>query len=310
MAGERYSERRGVAIVQTLSTLILVSLGHVLTKLALSDVPPFTMSWLSVGVGMVALNVYTFVIRRESFPKGLSKQIWFYIFVVGILNYVVSRIMLTLSLERLPATTNMFLVNFVGFVTMGMSSFILKEAPTKFQVLGAGVALGGLLVFLDHPPPAFEVVGFLFVLIGILAIAYTNNVARKVAIITEFTISNNVFSSLGLLVGGIITILLGLAFDWPPRIAGWQNWGVVLYLGIMVIAVHMTVWNYILRTLRSYEASILGATTLIWTALLAVPILDEALLGNQISGIILMIVGLALVQVRRGRLKFVWRRAG
>ena len=70
----------------------------------------------------------------------------------------------------------------------------------------------------------------------------------------------------------------------------------------------MTVWNYVLRTLRSYEASILGASTVIWTALLAVPILGEQLAFNQIIGIGLMIVGLALVQVRRGRLDLLWQR--
>lgn len=299
---------RAIAIVQTLSIMILMSLGHVLTKLALNDVAPLTLAWLSVAVGMLFLSFYTFIVRRESIPPGLGKQVWTYLIVIGILNFVVSRISLTLSLERLPATTNIYLINFIGFITMGMSIFILKEVPTIFQILGAVIAFAGLRVFFEQIPSVYEIVGVIFVLIGITAVAYTNNIARKVAIITNFSLSNNIISTLALLSGGSITLLIGLAVDWPPQITGWQNWGVVLYTGVVSIGISMTVWNYVLRTLRSYEASVLGASTVIWTALLAVPILGERLGPNQMVGIGLMIIGLALVQVRRGRLDLLWQR--
>lgn len=299
---------RTVAIIQTLSVLILISLGHVLTKLALSDVPPFTLAWLSVGVGMVALSLYTFGLRRERIPAGLGQQVWFYIAAIGLFNFVVGRITLTLSLERLPATTNIYLVNFIGFITMGMSIFILKESPTIFQVLGAGVAFAGLRVFFNEIPSAYETVGILLVLIGITGVAYTNNIARKVALVTNMSLSNNVMSALALLIGGTVIVAIGLLTDWPPQVSGWQNWGIVFYMGVVMIAISMTVWNYVLRTLRSYEASILGASTVIWTALLAMLILGEQLFVNQILGIVLMIIGLALVQVRGGRLSQLWRR--
>ena len=299
---------RAVAIFQTLGILILISLGHVLSKLALSDVPPFTLAWLSVAVGMIFLSVYTFGFRRERIPPGLGKQVWLYIIAIGLLNFVIGRITLTLSLDRLPATTNIYLVNFIGFITMGMSIFILKEAPTIFQVLGAVVAFAGLRVFFDEIPSAYEIVGVLFVLIGITGVAYTNNIARKVAIVTNYSLSNSTMSALALLIGGAVIVPIGLIFDWPPQVAGWQNWGIVLYTGVFMIGISMTIWNYILRTLRSYEASILGASTVIWTALLALPILGERLTINQIIGIGLMIAGLALVQVRRGRLSMLWRR--
>jgi drug/metabolite transporter (DMT)-like permease len=60
------------------------------------------------------------------------------------------------------------------------------------------------------------------------------------------------------------------------------------------------VFNYILRTLRSYEASILASSGVIYTALLAVPILGERLALHQLVGIAMMLVGIALAQVRRG----------
>ncbi|MEM7344917.1 MAG: DMT family transporter [Chloroflexota bacterium] len=299
---------RPKAILQTLGILVLVSLGHVLAKFALTDIAPFTLAWVSVGIGMMALGTYTFVIRREPIPRGLGRQVWIYIILIGILNFAVARIVFTLSLERLTATTNIYLLNFVGFVTMGMSIFILKETPTIFQIIGAGVAFAGLRVFFDELPSSYELVGVIFVVIGVIAIGYTNNIARKVAIITDMKLSNNVLSSLAILIGGTIAVLSGIIFDWPPRIVGWRTWGIALYMGIVTTAFTMTVWNYILRTLRSYEASILGASTVIWTALLAIPILGEQLSFNEVIGIILMIVGLSLVQVRQGQISQLWQR--
>ena len=61
--------------------------------------------------------------------------------------------------------------------------------------------------------------------------------------------------------------------------------------------------NYVLRTLRSYEASILAGSGVIWTAVFAVQILGERLALHQIVGIAMMLVGFSLVQVRRGILK-------
>jgi O-acetylserine/cysteine efflux transporter len=205
------------------------------------------------------------------------------------------------ALNLMPATTNTYITNFIGFITMGMSIFILRESPTIFQILGAVIAFSGLRVFFLQIPAASELIGIVITLVGITGIAYTNNIARKLAIITNFNLSNNIISTMALIMGGSITVLIGLILDWPPVIIGWQNWGTIFYSGVIGVAIGLTVWNYILRTLRSYEASILGASTVIWTALLAVPILGEILAGNQIIGIGLMLAGLALVQVRRGR---------
>lgn len=302
------TNQRIIAILQTLTILVFMSLGTVLIKLALSDVPPFTFAWLSVAVGMVGLSIYTFAIRKERIPTGLPRTVWMYLFAIGFFNFFVARSTLTLSLDLLEATTNTYLVNFVGFVTMGMSIFILKESPTIFQILGAAVALVGLRVFFLEIPPPSELRGVLLILVGILGVAYTNNITRKLAIVTKNQLSNSIISTVALLIGGGMLVLVGILFDWPPQISGLANFATLFYAGLVMIAFSMTVWNYILRTLRSYEASILGASTVIWTALLAIPILGETLTGNEIVGIVLMLVGLALVQVRRGQLSDLFGR--
>lgn len=302
------TRERATAITQTVTILIFMSLGTVITKLALEDVSPLTLTWVSIVIGGVVLITYTFVFRRERIPRGLGRQVWTYIFLIGFFNFVVGRFTLMFALDLMPATTNAYITNFIGFITMGMSIFILREVPTAFQVLGAVIAFSGLRVFFLEIPPASELLGIVITMIGITGIAYTNNIARKLAIITNFEVSNNIISTMALIMGGSITVAIGLILDWPPQIHGVQNWGTVLYSGVMGVAIGLTVWNHVLRTLRSYEASILGASTVIWTALLAVPILNERLATNQIIGILLMLTGLAFVQVRLGRFDYLFSK--
>jgi drug/metabolite transporter (DMT)-like permease len=294
---------RVVAILQTVGILVLMSLGTVLIKLALTDVEPFTFAWVSVGIGMVALATYTFGIRRERIPRDLPRQVWLTILAIGFFNFFVARLTMTFSLDLLEATTNSYLVNFVGFLTMGMSIFILKESPTLFQLLGAAVALVGLRIFFPGALSDAQMRGVLLILVGIIGIAYTNNITRKLSITSGQRLSNGIISTLALMFGGTLLVIAGIVADWPPRLGDMANIGTLFYAGLVMIAFSMTVWNHILRTLRSYEASILGASTVIWTALLAVPILGETLTANKIIGIVLMMVGLALVQVRKGQVR-------
>jgi drug/metabolite transporter (DMT)-like permease len=301
------TKNRVNAIVATITVLIFMSFGNVFSKMALKNVRPLTIVWLSVAVGMVAMSVYTFVIRREKVPP-MNRQIWLIIIAIGFFNFVTGRIASMYALSFLPATTSTYLGDFIGFLTMGMSILILKESPTVFQVLGAVVALIGLRVFFQKMPAPSELLGVLLIAISITGVAYTNNIARKLAIITNNSISNNIISTLAILIGGGITVVVGLIFDQPIVIEGWKNWAIIFYLGIFSIAIGLTVWNNILRVLRSYEASILGASTVIWTALLAIPFLGERLNIYKIIGIILMLVGLVLVQIRLVHFSDIFKR--
>ncbi|MBN2044351.1 MAG: EamA family transporter [Anaerolineales bacterium] len=293
---------RLIAVIQTLIVLLLMSFGTILTKIVLASIPPLTFAWTSIAVGMVVMAVYTFIIRKERVPKGIGKQVWWFIIAIGLCNFTISRMTRPIAIERLPVVTNTYVGNFIGIVTMVMSIFILKEIPSIIQVFGAAIAIVGITIYFDDPLQSTEIIGILMIIIGIVAVAYTNNIARKLAIVTENQLSNNIVSTIALLIGGSIAVVIGLIFDFPPKVPDLKSWGIILYAGVINISIGLTVWNHILRALRSYEASILGATTIIWTSLMAIWILHEQLDANQWVGMGLLLFGLILVQVRKGKL--------
>jgi O-acetylserine/cysteine efflux transporter len=286
-----------------------MSIGTILTKVSFEKISPGIFVYLSIGIAMVAMVVYTFVIKKERIPTELmNRKVWFYIIQIGFFNFVTGTLGVY-ALNFMPATTNTYLSNFIGFITMGMSILILKESPSIFQVLGAIIAFSGLRVFFPEPPQGGELLGIFLILISISGVAYTNNIARKLAVETKNKISNNVISTLAIMIGAPISILIYLLIEGLPKeMPSLGTWGVVLFVGLFNRAIGLTVWNLILRTLRSYEASILGASTVIWTSLLAVMFLNEQLSINQIIGIGMMLVGLVLVQIRTGPVKDMLKR--
>jgi drug/metabolite transporter (DMT)-like permease len=183
---------------------------------------------------------------------------------------------------------------------MLMSICIVQERPSLCQILGAALAVAGLHVFFRSIPPPSELIGVIYVAIAVFTLASTNIITRKLALVTRDGLSNTIISTVALWIGGLPVVVAGLIIDWPPPVVGWTNWGIILLNAIIGIALVLTVFNYILRTLRSYEASILASSGVIYTALLAVPILGERLVLHQIVGIAMMLVGIALVQIRRG----------
>ena len=288
------------AIGTTLLILFSMSIGNILTKMSFSTVSPYTFVYMTVLIGMLTLTIYTFVIRREKISFNLiSKKSWWLIFQIGFFNFVTGRLGV-LAFAYLPVTTKTYISNFVGFLTMGMSCIILKELPTFYQILGATIAFSGLRVYFNTPPQGGEWIGILMVIGSIFSIAYTNNIARKLSLDTKNEISNLVISTLAILMGGSIMVISCILIDgFPPKIPTSFDWLVIVYTGVVTSALGLTVWNSILRTLRSYEASILGSTSIIWTSILAVLILHEQIEKNQIIGIAMMMVGIVLVQIRK-----------
>ncbi len=300
--------KRILTILETLGVCILFALGVILMKVGLKSVDAITLAWLPLAIGMLGMCAYTFGIKRRPIPKKLDRKIWIYIVIIGICNFTISRMVKPFALETMPANTYSYLTQFQGFVTMALSVAILREVPTVWQLVGAAVAFGGLRLFFFQVPSTQEWLGIILIAVAWLATAYTNNATRKVMLITNNGIDNTVFSTLTILIGGIVAIVIGLSLGGLPHVPDLASWGVIFYLGLVWIAFNLTAWNFFLRTLRSYEASILSASVVIFTALLSLVILGEKLALNQVFGILTMIIGLALVQVRKGRLDELWRR--
>ena len=295
---------RLAAIGQGLGVIIVSQLMGVLAKRALFDVPAFTFVWLQLAVAIAYLVVHTFVWRRERWPLGLARREWAGILFVGAVNFGLCRIFMMMGIERLPMNTFVFVLSFIPLVTLSFSILFLGERPGRTQLLGLVLAvLGVWLYFPDLPDPG-ERMGLVYAVLVVLGLGASNNVTRWLMGHAPSGLSPTLYSTIALLVGGVPIVLAGLAteggilFAGLDAMGGATNVAIIVANGLLGIALSQTVFNGIMRTLRSFEASVVANSGLVWTALWAIPILGEWLTVVQAGAIAVLMAGVLLAQWR------------
>ena len=294
------SSRIGPIAVFT-AVMFASALMGVLAKLALVEVPAFTFAWLQIlaaGVFLVIYSGFTSVRTGRPILPQLDLREWLAVVAIGLINFGLVRVLMLMALERLPATTYVFLLGFVGLTTMIMSSAFLAERPGRWQILGTLMAIAGVWLFFPVLPAPQEMLGVVYSGLVVIGLATTNNISRWLMTRQGGTLSSSMLSTMAILVGGLPIVVAGLFSDWPPEIGDSRNGWIILANGVIAIALTQTVFNSLLRKLRSYEASVLGGSGLIWTALLAIPILGERLSAIQVGAIVVLLIGLVLAQLR------------
>ncbi len=277
-------------------TILISSIAIVLAKPVLITIPPSQFNWLQMSVALICLVLMElFYVLSKNSPLLKAKKLLLYAALIGFCNCTVVRWIFLVGLEHLPVTTHAYLVNFVGVVTMFLSIIMVKEKPHLFQVLGAFLSLLGLTLYFSAPIDSSQIFGVAIMTVGIVFLAITNNLIRKCLL--EFPDTSVVsLSTYAIVLGGLPIIIWGLIFDLPSLEVDQYSMGVIAANGFFSLALTLIVFNLALKTLLSYEASILASTGVVFTAILAVTVLDEKITLMQILGITILLCGIIIVQ--------------
>jgi len=276
--------------------MALAALVITYAKQSLTDVPFFTFVWLQMAFASGAMLINTFIFQKEKLPRNIKSKIYLIIVGIGLLNYLLVRILFYYSLERLPVTTHAYLLNFVGVVTMILSMFFLREKPRITQVFGAMMAMFGLWLFFSESPKEGELMGMFAVSLAVLCLAGTNILLRHLHMIKDHGLSHNYIATFSVCIGSIPLVLFGLMNDLPLPSISASNWIIIIANGLVANALVMTAFSHAMQYLKAYEASMIAMTALIFTALFAMPILGDYLNLSELLGIILMLIGIGFVQ--------------
>lgn len=295
---------RALAVGQGLAVIVLSQLMGVLAKLVLFQVDAFTFVWLQLGAALAYLLFHTFVWRRERWPRDLDRRTWIAILFVGAVNFGLCRVWMMMGIERLPMNTFVFVLSFIPLVTLALSILFLRERPGPVQVGGLLLAVLGVWLYFPDMPPPDQRMGVVYAVLVVLGLGASNNVTRFVLGHATTNLSPALYSTIGLMVGGLPIVLMGLATDGARLaeglafVAGPRNAAIIVANGIIGIALSQTVFNGIMRTLRSFEASVVANSGLVWTALWAIPILGEWLTLPRVGAIAILMAGVLLAQWR------------
>ena len=287
------------AIVAALFVIMLFGLSTVLSKLALREMPPLTMAMSTGIVAWVGLSFYLFILRRRSIPRGLDRGTWVRVCAMGVGSFTVSRIFYMLSLQRMEATTSSFLSSFTGVFTLIIGMFVMREFPSVWQVVGTAVSIVGVYIFYPAVPAREELIGVGMKVVGMATTGTTNNISRDVASSgkLDFLMFSWLSTSVGILPLPFLTL-------WLEGVPHYTRMAIpaILFVGLVSSGFGLTVWNGIMRDLQAFEASLIGNTIIIWTAVFGWILLGEQFSFRKVVAALVVLGGTALIQIRRRRL--------
>jgi len=80
-----------------------------------------------------------------------------------------------------------------------------------------------------------------------------------------------------------------------------SNFLIIVWLGLVNTAFAFFLWNHVLKSLKAYELSVLQNTMLVQIAVLAHIFLGEEITIRMLVGMMLVLIGVTMVQLRRIR---------
>lgn len=155
----------------------------VIAKRALTEIPPLTLLPIQLGISVALLATVLFIQRQGlTFPTALRR-----LGLLGVLNPGISYALGLVGLTYIAASLSVLLWATEPIMILLLAWLILDDRITKGVVMGALLALAGVLLVVFEPGSQGQPVGVALTLLGVAACAvYT--VITKRWMVTESTL--------------------------------------------------------------------------------------------------------------------------
>lgn len=279
-------------IALALLVVAIWGFNFVIIKLSVEALPPI----LAAGLRFVAAALPAVLFIRP--PKAA----WWLVVAFGLSLGFALYGFLNLALAwGMSAGLSSLVLQTQAFFTMALAFVLLGERPTRFQVIGAVIAFGGIGVIALERLSATALLPLGMTLMAALSWGLANVLTRKAGRVNAlaFTVWGSLAAplpliGLSLLVEGPDVVLAALAGF------GWQEAGLIAFLAYPATLLGGAIWNWLLGR---HPASTVAPFTLLVpiTGLLSgYLVLGETVTPTEIGGAVLVIAGL-VVTVWRGR---------
>jgi len=266
--------------------------SFVVIKIGLAFLPPLTLAGLRYSFAFVCLLPILLVSERVQLPPA-EWDTWVRLALMGVAAYLVGNGLLFWSLQVLPAATGAFLYGFTPVMVLILGMVVLREFPSRVQLLGFGIVMLGSYVFFAVRLSLQELQAVGAMLLSTVGFAVFGILSRSFA--RENRVDSFSLTAWPLCFGGGMLSLAAWLLEGRPALSP-PAVGVILWLSVVNTALAYTLWNHALRTLKAFELNVLSNLTPLVTAGIAWLLLGESLSPRQIAGTLIVLLGVTLVQ--------------
>ena len=261
--------------------------NFVVITVALGDVPPLFLA--AVRFALVALPAA--FLPRPALPLGQLVAVAMTLFV-GQFAFLFP----AMAVGMPPGLASIAL-QVQAFITILFAALVIGERPNRKQAAGGAVAFLGLaLVATTVGANGVTAAGFVLLLAAACCWAAGNVLLRRAGKVDLLAL----FSWAALIAAGPL-LLLSLLLEGPARIAGgiahldWVGAGAILYMAFVSTTFGYGAWGYLLRLYPAAVAAPFSLLVPVFGTVSATLILGETFGPARLFGMVLILLGLAVV---------------
>jgi drug/metabolite transporter (DMT)-like permease len=291
----RWSGRR-LALGEALLAAILEASSYVAIKMGQQDMTPLTMA--------VLRNVLTFaallpvILARDELrhlaTADKPRRVLAGLVVMGVLGYTLASLTIFSAITGLSAVTAGLLQAFRPLLAMLLGLAMLRDKPSRWQVLGVAVILAGAYIFFPASISQAEVLSVGLMLAGYAMMVVCQVIGRGLGLarVGVFSIAGVPFGIGAIALGGVLLATEGL-----PQLS-MRAALVMAWLSLVCSAAGFVLIYHALTRLTNVEQASIANLVPLTTAVLAAVVLGEALSANMVAGLIIATAGVFIVQWR------------
>ncbi|MBA4375928.1 MAG: hypothetical protein C0401_07125 [Anaerolinea sp.] len=286
--------------IKSLLLAVLVTMiwatSWVLIKIGLEDVPAMTFAGLRYTLASILL--WPFLLRKNvrAEIRSLTRKDWIKLIILGVFLYTVAQGGQYLGLAYLPTVTVSLILNLSALFVALMSTFAIKEKPHWLQWIGIFLNLFGILIyFYPASVNGGSWWGWFFAVLSLFGNIIGAIIGRKVNRTAH--INPIVITAISMSIGSVLMLTSGILWQGFPPLTSKSIW-IIVILAVVNTAFCFSVWNFVQQTLTATETTIINSSMLVYIAILAWIFLGEKQSAQGIIGLLLVLTGAMIVQIR------------
>ncbi len=226
--------------------------------------------------------------------KAATQRVRAGLVVMGVLGYCVASLLIFAAVSGLSATTAGLLQAFRPLLALLLGLALLRDRPSRLQVIGVAVILLGAYLFFPATLVPNELVAMAILLGGYALMVVCQVIGRGLGMagLGTLTIVGVPFA-----IGGVVLTGVLLSVDGVPQLSG-RAVAVMAWLVIGSSAAGFALMYHALRRLTNVELSSMTNLVPLVTAAFAVAVLGETLGANMVAGLLIATAGVFIVQWR------------
>lgn len=280
--------------------MMLYGSTFVFTKVVYKYYQPLTTIFIRLLISTSLLFLIMLVSKK--FEK-IKVQDFKYFLLLALLEPFLYFLGESFALQIVSSTTSSVIISTIPVFTPLAAFFMLREKISLMNIFGIFVSFSGVLVLIFNKDFSLiaPLYGILLLFVAVFSAVFASVYIKKLSHhYSSFTIIAYIN-----LIGAVMFLPLFLIFDFRGFIKTPINFELlssILYLAIFASSIAFILYTKAVRHLGVNKTNVFSNTIPIFTAIFSYIIIHESITFNKIIGMLIVIIGVFLSQMKRNRL--------